>query len=51
MGRGHDGRPCQRWLDRINKDLESLGTPKIEDAYDQKLWEDVVKAAKGQEKR
>jgi len=41
------GRPRQRWLDRVNKDLENLGTTKIEDEDDRKLWEDMVKAATG----
>jgi len=28
------GRPRQRWFDRVNKDLENLGTTRIEDVND-----------------
>lgn len=34
-------------LDRVNKDLEILGTTKIENTDDRELWGDVVKAPKG----
>lgn len=46
-GKRPRGRPRQRWFDRANKDLESLGTTKIEDANNWELWGNVVKAAKG----
>jgi hypothetical protein len=28
------GRPRQRWFDRVNKDLENVGTTRIEDVND-----------------
>jgi len=46
-GKRPRGRPRQRWLDRVNKDLESLSTSKIKDADDRELWRNVVKATKG----
>jgi hypothetical protein len=46
-GKRPRGRPRQRWLDRVNKDLESLGTTKIDDTDDRELWGNEVKSAKG----
>jgi len=41
------GRPRQRWLDRVNKDLEMLGTLNGEGiATNRDRWREVVVAAK-----
>lgn len=39
-------RSHQQWMDRVNKDLESLGITRIEETDDRKLRRNLAKAAK-----
>ncbi|CAI6356461.1 unnamed protein product [Macrosiphum euphorbiae] len=42
-----EGRPRQRWLDRVKDDLKRLSNgASIEDAEDRELWRTLVEAAK-----
>ena len=42
------GRPRQRWLDRVKKDLFQVDeTARIEDADNRDRWKGLVEAAKG----
>jgi len=40
------GRLHQHWFDREKKYLESLGTTKVEDADNQRVWKELVEAVK-----
>lgn len=42
----HRGRPRQRWLDRVEKDLVKVDL-RIEDADNRDLWRGLAEAANG----